>query len=189
VVVSDPLLTPNSNTCATLAPGASCVLTGTHTVTLAEANAGQVVNTGTGDSDQTDPDTDTETVIVNQDPALNTVKAYVSFVDNDASGDITLGDVLTYTVTVTNTGNVTLTNVTVSDPLLTPNSTTCATLAPGATCVLTGTHTVTLAEANAGQVVNTGTGDSDQTDPDTDTETVTVNQDPSLNTVKAMFPS
>ena len=43
-----------------------------------------------------------------------------------------VGDVLNYTVTVTNTGNVTLTGVTVVDPL-TGQNISGVTLAPGAT--------------------------------------------------------
>ncbi|MBK9432553.1 MAG: hypothetical protein IPN50_09100 [Sphingomonadales bacterium] len=39
---------------------------------------------------------------------------------------------MTYTVVATNAGNITQSAVTVSDPMLTPGSTTCATLAPGA---------------------------------------------------------
>src|SRR5207342_1720292 len=85
--------------------------------------------------------------------------------DNDGSGSITINDVLTYTVTATNAGNVNLTTVLVSDPQLTPASNTCATLAPATTCVLTGTTVVSLADINAGQIVNTATADSDQTTP------------------------
>ena len=71
-------------------------------------------------------------------------KAMTNNADGDNSGTVSLGDVLTYTVTVTNTsatGN--LTNVVVSDSKITPGTTTCASVAPGATCVLVGTYTVT----------------------------------------------
>ncbi len=58
-------------------------------------------------------------------------------VDADGSGTVTLGDTLQYSVTVTNVGTLPLTNVVVSDPQLTPSSTTCPTLPAGNTCVLT----------------------------------------------------
>ena len=68
---------------------------------------------------------------------------------------VAVGDELTYTVTRTNTGNTTLANVVVSDALITPNSNTCASVAPGATCQLVGTYTVTQADADAGNIRNT----------------------------------
>ncbi|WP_223621920.1 hypothetical protein, partial [Lysobacter sp. ESA13C] len=53
-----------------------------------------------------------------------------------------------------------LTNVVVNDSKITPSTTTCASVAPGATCVLTGTYTVTAADVTAGNVVNTATSTS-----------------------------
>lgn len=85
-------------------------------------------------------------------------KALTSNADGDSSGTVSLGDVLTYTVTMTNTsatGN--LNNVVVSDSKITPSTITCASVAPGATCVLTGTYTVTTADVAAGSISNTAT--------------------------------
>ncbi len=79
---------------------------------------------------------------------------------------------MTYTVTATNTGTANLTDVVVSDPLLTPDQITCALVVPGAECVLTGTYTVTAADVLAGSIVNTATADSVQTDQMTDNNTV-----------------
>ena len=67
---------------------------------------------------------------------------------------------LGYTVTATNTGDVTLHNVTVSDALTQPSSKTCATLAPGATCVLDGNYTVLQSDMDAGDINNTGSATS-----------------------------
>ncbi len=71
-----------------------------------------------------------------------------------------VGEKITYTFTATNTGNVTLTNVSVSDPLvglsaITPSSV--ATMAPGAVETFTATYTITQANVNAGSVTNQAT--------------------------------
>jgi len=180
VVVSDPMLMPPSETCATVAPNATCVLTGAYTVTQADVTAGQIVNTASVVSDDiTTPVSDGETTPINA-PEMTISKPAPVNGDGDASGDVTLDDVLTYTITVTNTGTATLSGVVVSDPMLTPASETCATVAPNATCVLTGTYTVTQADVDAGSIVNTASGDSNQTDPITDDETTPVAQTDSL---------
>jgi len=171
VVVTDPLTTPNTQSCALVASGASCTLVGTYVVTAADVTAGSIDNTASADSDQTDPVTDDETVPVPL-PALLLDKPAPTHTDLDASGDISAGDVLTYTITATNSGTATLTNLLVSDPLITPNSVNCATVLAGATCILTGTYTVTPADVVAGAINNTASADSDQTGPVSDDETV-----------------
>ena len=177
VVVSDPLVTPTggSTPCALLLPAESCTLVGTYVVTAADVTAGQIVNTGTADSDQTAPVTDDETVTV-PSPVLGVDKPAPGNADEDGSGDVSVGDTLTYTITATNTGGANLTNVVVSDPLVTPTggSTPCGLVAPGGSCTLVGTYVVTAADVTAGQIDNTGTADSDQTVPVTDDETVVV---------------
>ena len=95
------------------------------------------------------------TTPVPQAPSLKTVKELTSNADGDQSGNISLGDVLTYTVTVTNTGNTTLTDVTATDNRITPGMTTCSSLAPGQECILVGTYTVTVDDILAGKIVNT----------------------------------
>ncbi|MFD0320620.1 DUF7507 domain-containing protein [Lysobacter gummosus] len=170
VVVSDVKLTPNTITCATLAPKATCVLTGTYKVQQADGNAGKVVNTATMKTDtpnvcplgSPDPQCNPKhEEPVPQAPALTSTKAVTGNADEDGNGTVSVGDTLTYAVTVTNTGNVDLVNVVVSDVKLTPNTITCATLAPKATCVLTGTYKVQQADGNAGKVVNTATVKTD----------------------------
>src|SRR5690606_30884933 len=71
-----------------------------------------------------------------------------------------------------NAGNVTLTSVSIEDARLTPDAIACGDLAPGATCVLTGTYTVVLADVIAGAVLNTATATSDQA-PAASSNTVT----------------
>jgi uncharacterized repeat protein (TIGR01451 family) len=158
VHVGDLTLSPSTTTtCATLAAGATCVLNGDYTVTPADVTAGHVTNTGTASSDQV-PGPLSYSVTQSVFPAsgfvnVRTTNALTSNADNDHSGTVTVGDVLTYTSTATNTGTIAASNVQLSSTLLTPSSVTCASVAPNASCVLTGTHTVTNADAASGQIV------------------------------------
>ncbi|MGO1003647.1 DUF7507 domain-containing protein [Lysobacter sp. CA196] len=166
VVVSDSKIAPSTITCATVAPSLTCVLTGTYVVTVADVTAGNIVNTATSTSPvcpvgSTDPACTTTVTTPVASLSQTLVKALTGNADEDRSGTVSLGDTLTYTVTVTNTstgGN--LNNVVVNDNKITPNSITCATMAPGAICVLTGTYVVTAADVTAGNIVNTATSTS-----------------------------
>ena len=161
VLVSDALTTPNSHTCASIAPGATCVLEGNYTVQQPDVDAGNIDNTGSADSDETPQTVRTLSTAVAQHPALSVSKTLSANADEDGSGDISLGDTLRYEVTATNTGTTTLHHVLVSDALTTPNSHTCASIAPGATCVLEGNYTVTSTDIDAGKIENIATIQSD----------------------------
>ena len=191
VTISDPTLgtlvcTPSQP--ATLAPGETLVCTGSYTVTQPDLNSGLVENTATASSDQTPPSERTETVPLPQVPALTLAK--VGTVDTtvvapDDRADV--GDTILYALTATNVGNVTLTGVTVTDPML--GTLVCipsqpATLQPGAKLVCFGGYTLTQADLNGGGVSNTATGDSDQTPPGETTEVVPLPQVPGLALVK-----
>jgi uncharacterized repeat protein (TIGR01451 family) len=169
--------------------------TATHTVTQAEIDAGGTIdNTATADSDQTGPDTDPASIPVEQNPALNITKdASVPGGTADAAGEL-----INYTISVANTGNMTLSGVTVTDPFADVGSIVRgadtvgdndALLEVGETWSYTAAHTVTQAELDSngggdGALENTATADSTQTGPDTDDASVPVEQRPSLNIVK-----
>jgi len=99
-----------------LAPGGSVTCTGSYTVDQGDLDAGSVLNvasaTGTDPDDVETTDTDTEEVFATQSPAISIAKTALD------SSYAAPGDVLDYELVATNTGNVTLTDVTVSDPLL-----------------------------------------------------------------------
>ena len=67
-------------------------------------------------------------------PELSVDKPAPTNADEDGPGDVSVGDTLTYTVTATNSGDANLTNVVVSDGLITPTggTTPCAVAHPGA---------------------------------------------------------
>jgi hypothetical protein len=91
---------------------------------------------------------------------------------------MSVGDVLTYGFTVTNNGNVTLTNVMVTDPGATVTGGAILTLAPGATdnATFTASRTVTQADVDSGSLTNTATvsGIPPSGPAVTDTDSVTI---------------
>ncbi|PWQ98013.1 DUF7507 domain-containing protein [Leucothrix arctica] len=170
-LVDSLLAAPNDTmTCATVAPLATCVLSGEYVVTAADVTAGEIVNNATANSDQTAESTASNTSAI-LSPAATLEKSSPTNADEDGNGVVSEGDTLTYTITMTNTGTATLSNVVVSDPMITPNTLSCATLAPEASCILVGTKVVAESDVVAGEIVNTASGDASQLEPLSDSVT------------------
>ena len=116
----DPVLAGNQTTGFTLAPAETLTCTGTYTVTQADIDNngggdGDIDNTATADSDQTGRASDSAAVPLAQSPALTIAKT-VTGVDGDTTPPFLVdaaGDVIRYSILVTNTGNQTLTGVSV----------------------------------------------------------------------------
>jgi hypothetical protein len=102
-------------------------------------------------------------------PALTISRELISNYDGDRSGTITLDDILTYTVTVTNTGKRTLTDISVSDDKIDPHNIICESLAPGETCVLVGSYMITQNDLDSDEVRSIVTVRSNETSPIVDT--------------------
>ena len=191
VAVTDPKTSGVSCAASSLAPGLTTSCTGTHTVTVADLDAGSVVNTATvvatrpSGTPLAPTSSNTVTVPAVQSPNLSIVKASAT------SSYSSVGQTISYTFTVRNTGNVTLTSVAVTDPNVTAISCPLTTLAPGVATTCTGSHTVTLTDLNAGSVVNTasvrGTPPSGSPTAPVSSNTVTVPaaQNPQLTIVKS----
>jgi uncharacterized repeat protein (TIGR01451 family) len=133
----------------------------------------------TASSNEAPDATDDLSIPIVQNAVLILAKSLSSNADEDGSFTVTLGDTLTYQFVATNNGNVTLTNVTIVDPLPGLSALACspaqpATLAPLASMTCTATYVVTGADAEAGSISNTATADSDQTGPVEDPEEVAV---------------
>ena len=163
---------------ASLAPGKSATVFARHEVTQDDIDAGQVVNqaTVTGDDPNGDPigempsdnpDTpdqpnDPTIVELTQKPALSLTKRATD------EGPYEVGDFIDYELIVRNTGNVTLTNVTVEDDnaVITGGSP-IASLAPGKSATVLARHEVTQSDIDAGIVLNqaTVTGEDPNGDP------------------------
>jgi len=166
VSVSDTFTSPSSGvlpvTCpqATLAPGASETCTATYAATQQDINNGMINNTSTatgtppGGPPVVSPPS-TATVIVPPGPAITIRKSA------DPTTVTAAGQPIAYSFLVTNTGNETLTNLSVSDVFTSPSSgvlpVTCpqATLAPGASETCTATYAATQQDIDNGMIDNT----------------------------------
>ncbi|MGL5910271.1 MAG: DUF7507 domain-containing protein, partial [Phycicoccus sp.] len=180
-------LGPDESTTCTAAP---------YAVTQSDVDAGIVSNTATIDGleigDIVVPfsaasSTDTP---VAQDPELSLAKSVESTDDVDGDGRIGVGDTVRYSFAVTNTGTVTIGDLTIADSLISPANIDCTgPIAPGATGACSGSHTVTQAELDAGVVSNTATAsgigpDGDPVTSPPDTVDYALDQEPLLALTK-----
>lgn len=105
-------------------------------------------------------------------PSLTITKA-VTNTGSGTDGAFVEGDTIGYRVIVENTGNVTLTNIVVSDTLVELEDGKIASLAPGESRTFTYGYKVTAADAAAGIVKNTVTAVADEEPPVVPAETET----------------
>ena len=186
IEVTDPTATVTGTTIASLASGASDTTsyTARYTLTQSDIDAGTFTNTatatgdGAGTDDVTNTGSDTQTLA--RTGSLTLIKTASDPVDNDSNG-VDAGDVITFTYVATNSGNVTLTNVSIAEAQAdftgtgTLPSPTYASggsdqdsdsatddLAVGESVTWTATYALTQADVNAGFVENqaTATGSS-----------------------------
>ena len=173
VTIRDPDIDPGSLSPASvsnLAIGASANFTATHTITQADIEANQVINTATAEGtlsngfiiSDTSDDPDDPTTTVN-DPTVTPLEQVGALVlekiAQPASDGLydTLGELITYEFTVINTGNVSLNNVTITDSNIDPGSlspTSIANLPAGSSAVFTATHTIVQLDFDNGNTTN-----------------------------------
>ncbi|RVT74997.1 DUF11 domain-containing protein, partial [Flavobacterium sufflavum] len=163
----------------TLAIGSSTTFTASYTITQADIDAGFVYNlarvTGTPPigsnvtATSTDPTPCTNCpikedcpactiTVLTQKPGIALVKTS-TFIDTNNDGFAQVGEKINYVFAVTNTGNVTITNIAITDnqlPGLTISNSPIVSLAVGVTnSSVIGTYTITQADIDAGKVTNT----------------------------------
>lgn len=177
-----------------LAPGQSVTATATYVVTQANVDTGSIRNTATATA--TPPSgpaltrTDSVTVTFTQNPTLLLEKS--GSVPDPAN--VQVGTVVTYTFVVTNTGNTTVSNVAVADPMPGLSAITFGAwpgtpgvLTPGQSVTASATYSVTQQDIDRGGVTNTATatGTSPGGNPSsTDTVTVPLQLDPAIALIK-----
>jgi len=141
---------------AVLTPGASFACSGTYQITQPDLDLGQVDNTAFASAGGIDSPSDLETITATQSPALSLTK------ESDIAASAVPNTVITYTYTLTNTGNVTLTApYDISDNKINANDITCLStsdIAPGSSTTCEGTYTIKNPDITAGSIVNVATG-------------------------------
>jgi uncharacterized repeat protein (TIGR01451 family) len=137
-VVSSQAVPSTVLTVPSLAPGASANFTASFTAPADACSVSSTVTASGGDNC-------TENVVNNSASATCTLVTTprIAVTQNCPANPPSLGGVLTYSGTVSNAGNITLTNVVVTDDQTGANSVfTVATLAPGASSSFSGSYTV-----------------------------------------------
>ncbi|MEU8287667.1 hypothetical protein AB0C01_25400 [Micromonospora sp. NPDC048905] len=179
--VQDP---PSSNanlgpiTCpqTTLGPGQTTTCTATYTVTQADLDHDEVTDIATahgtppGTEEPVDSDQSVLTI-----PAADVTPSIAVVKSSTTTSITTVGQQVPYQFLVINNGNLTLTNVNVTDAQTPPSSNanlgpiTCpqTTLAPGAVTACTATYTVTQADLDNNTVVDVATAHGNPPGSDT----------------------
>jgi len=177
VTIDDPIVAVTGGPIATMNPGDmdTATFTATYSITQADIDAGEISNLATVNSkdgndevvtdDSDDPneplDTDNNNDGEPDDPTvLDTPQESSISLTKEAtpSAFAGVGDIITYTMVVTNTGNTTLSNIVVTDNNATITSgSPLATLAPGNTAEVIATYTITQNDMNAERFTNIAT--------------------------------
>ncbi|MFS4491367.1 CshA/CshB family fibrillar adhesin-related protein [Maribacter sp. 2308TA10-17] len=174
VSIDDPIVAVSGGPIASMLPGDmdNTTFTATYAITQADIDAGEVSNLATVSGkdgndmevkdDSDDPneplDTDNNNDGEPDDPTVLDAPQQSSIsLTKEATprSFANVGDVITYNMLVTNTGNTTLTNVVVTDNNATITSgSPLATLAPGTTATIVATYTITQNDMNAESFTN-----------------------------------
>ncbi len=190
VSVTDAKLGTVACPASTIAVGGSLTCTGSYSVTQIDIDAGTVANTATADSNETDPVTTSTTTNLPVSATLQLGK------QADTSSFDRIGIKISYTYTLTNTGNATLAGpFTVADDQAGDES--CpvlpATLAPGGSITCTASDTTSQQDLDRGSITNTATAHatrgSSAIASNEATVTVPAVQRPELALVKTASPT
>ena len=196
--VSDDKAVVTCPATASLAPDASIDCTASYSVTQTDLDAGFVTNTATGhasfDSSPMDSNEDNATVLGTQIASLELTKTGVLNINIVPPNSVAnVGDTVTYMFSLQNTGNVTLTNIVVSDPGLPSLICSITSLAPGVSvnCASSNNnYSLIQADINTGSIANTATATGKDPNNDdvigSDSSIVNIPQEPVIGIAKRM---
>ena len=165
-VTDNKITSPSVVTCSdtVLVPGQTTTCTATYTITAANVSAGNVTNVATAGGTTTDghhvvsaPKSTTVTIPPVPPAPSPRLAVQKSGLLHTTGAQPKPGDTIGYSYVVTNTGNVTVSNIAVSDPRAGLSAVTCpvTSLAPGGSTTCTATYKITQADIDAGHVANT----------------------------------
>ena len=183
ITVYDPLVTVLGNTIPTLNPGESnqTNFTADYTINQNDIENGEVINQATAEAitqdnsiiiDLSDDNSELENdpTITNlcQDPSIALIKIG-TFNDENMDGCTNIGETISYEFTVINTGNVTLTNVIILDPLVTVIGGPISSLEIGISdaTTFTASYSITQLDIENGEVINQATAEATAPDQTT----------------------
>ena len=163
---------------ATLSAGAEKTCTKAHTVTDAEVTAGKITNKAVATAASSVTSEDTVTVTLEGSPGLNLVKTA------STATFTAVGQVITYSYDVTNTGTVAAANLTVTDDKLGAIADcSAATLQAKATKTCTKTYAITQADLDGSGITNIATATAGAL-KDIDKVTIVPDRRPSVSLAK-----
>lgn len=169
--------------------GETQTATATYTLTQEDIDRGYVTNPASVEAQDEHGSTVTDDASVKstitQSPAIDITKT----TDTPTIDDAEPGDAVTFTIKIANTGNVTLSEVTLDDPMCGGKITLPVTaLAPGEATTAKVTYELTQDDIDAGEMINTATASGTAPDGDEVTDTasddVTIPESPKISIVK-----
>ena len=195
ITITDPLVTVSGGPLSSLEPGEtdSTTFTAVYTITEEDLSNGSFSNSATVTADvpdgepisslSDDPDDPTDRDIDGDgnpdDPTVTdfgippvmpniTVLKIDTFNDENGDGVVQAGETISYTFIVENTGNITLGNITITDPLVTVSGGPLASLEPGETdsTTFTAVYTVSQEDVENGSFANSATVNASVPDGD-----------------------
>jgi uncharacterized repeat protein (TIGR01451 family) len=160
LAVSDSKVASISCPSTSIPARSSVVCTGSHTVTAAEATAtpATLVNTTTATAHEgvtvfTSNTSGTSVPITAPNPSLTLVKS-AALADGNANAKADIGESISYSFLVRNTGNVTVSGITISDARVSGLSPSPVTISPGGQATITAApYPVTAANINTGMPI------------------------------------
>jgi uncharacterized repeat protein (TIGR01451 family) len=168
-----------------LSPGETMTCSASYAITQADLNAGSVTNIATASGGGVTSNQATATVNAARTPGLLLTKSA-----NPTTYNV-VGQTITYSYVIQNTGNVTLTGpFSVSDDKATVTCTQPAdgALSPGETMTCSASYAITQADLNAGSVTNIATASGGGVTSNQATATVNAARTPSLLLTKSANP-
>ena len=188
VAVEDPVVGTVECPATDLAPSDSTTCTATYTLTQDDVDAGHVANTATASGNS--PTDETVTATDETDTPIEAGAAITLDKEAGMPTGSSAGDTIDYVFTVTNSGNVTLSDVGVDDPMVGAVACPAGRLAPADTMTCTASYEITQDQVDAGEVVNTATASANPPTGDQvtseDSTTTTIDSVPAITLEKAV---